>query len=73
MATVTAFVDDYLLAQTPPKGLLDLTRQDLRAYLMTTGRTANRVSFRRFVRFLTATSRVDYDLAYDLAVRISAV
>ena len=67
VATVTAFVDDYLLAQAPPKGLLDLTRQDLRAYLTTTGRTANRVSFRRFVRFLTATGRVDYDLADDLA------
>ena len=60
-------MDDYLLDQTLPKGLLDLTRHDLHAYLTTTGRTANRVSFRRFVRFLTATGRVDYDLADDLA------
>src|SRR4029079_9675777 len=67
VATVTAFADDYLRAQTPPKGLLDLTRQDLSAYLTTTGRTANRVSFRRFVRFLTTTGRLDYDLADDLA------
>jgi hypothetical protein len=65
--TVTAFLDAYLLGQTPPRGLLDLTRQDLRAYLTTTGRTANRVSFRRFVRFLTATGRLDYDLADDLS------
>src|SRR5262249_56441501 len=63
---VAAFLDDYLLGQTPPRGLLDLTRQDLRAYLTTTGRTANRVSFRRFVRFLTATGRLDYDLGRDL-------
>jgi hypothetical protein len=67
VATVAAFMDDYLLGQTPPRGLLDLTREDLRAYLTTTGRTANRVSFRRFVRFLTETGRLDYDLADDLA------
>jgi hypothetical protein len=67
VATVAAFMDDHLLGQTPPRGLLDLTRQDLRAYLTTTGRTANRVSFRRFVRFLSATGRLDYDLADDLA------
>ncbi len=67
VATVTAFVDDYLLDQTPPRGLLDLTRQDLHAYLTTTGRTANRVSFRRFVRFLTSTGRLDDDLSDDLA------
>jgi hypothetical protein len=60
-------MDDHLLGQTPPRGLLDLTRQDLRAYLTTTGRAANRVSFRRFVRFLSATGRLDYDLADDLA------
>jgi hypothetical protein len=67
VAAVAAFMDDHLLGQTPPRGLLDLTRQDLRAYLTTTGRAANRVSFRRFVRFLSATGRLDYDLADDLA------
>jgi hypothetical protein len=75
VATVTAFVDASLLGQTPPRGLLELTRQDLHAYLSTTGRTANRVSFRRFVRFLTATDRLDYDLADDLAayLRLTAL
>jgi hypothetical protein len=32
-----------------------------------TGHAANRVSFRRFVRFLATTGRLDYDLADDLA------
>jgi hypothetical protein len=75
VAAVTAFVDASLLGQTPPRGLLERTRQDLHAYLSTTGRTANRVSFRRFVRFLTATDRLDYDLADDLAayLRLTAL
>lgn len=66
VAAVAAFADAYLLDQAPPRGLLDLTRQDLHAYLTTTGRTANRVSFRRFVRFLAVTGRLDYDLAAEL-------
>ena len=70
VATIAAFADDYLLGQTPPRGLLALTPQDVHAYLSTTGRTANRVSFRRFTRFLAATGRLDYDVAAELTAAL---
>src|SRR5215470_7190891 len=39
-ANVTAFADDYLLAQHPPRSLFDLTIDDLRDYLANTGMKA---------------------------------
>jgi hypothetical protein len=63
VATVAAVADDRLLRQTPPRGPLDLTRQDLQAYLTTSGPTANGVGLPRFVRFLAASGRLDDDLA----------
>lgn len=65
--TIATFAGDYLLAQEPPRGLLDLSRDDLQEYLRTAGAAANRVSFRRFVRFLTGTARLDPAAAADLA------
>ena len=67
VATIAAFTQEALLNQEPPRGVLDLTRQDLQAYLATTGRTANRVSFRRWVRFLAETGRLDPEVATELA------
>jgi hypothetical protein len=67
VATIAAFTDAALLSQEPPRGVLDLTRQDLQAYLRTAGRTANRVSFRRWVRFLAETGRLDPEVAAELA------
>ena len=64
---VEDFARSYLLAQEPPRGLLDLSRTDLQRYLTTGGATANRVSFRRFVRFLSTTGRLDPDQAADLS------
>jgi hypothetical protein len=64
---VEDFARTYLLAQEPPRGLLDLSSTDLQRYLTTGGAAANRVSFRRFVRFLAATGRVDPDQAADLS------
>ncbi len=66
-ATIATFADDYLLKQEPPRGLLELNRPDLESYLTGAGGVANRVSFRRFVRFLHATGRLDDEVATDLA------
>ncbi len=67
MATIAAFADAALLNQEPPRGVLDLTRQDLQTYLTTIGRSANRVSFRRWLRFLAETGRLDPEVAAELA------
>ena len=63
MSTITSFAADYLLAQDPPRGLLSLTPDDLEDYFAGPGpgEKANRVSFRRFVRFLWTTGRLDPD------------
>jgi hypothetical protein len=65
--TIRVFAQSYLLAQEPPRGLLELTRADLHTYLMTAGRGANRTSFKRFVRFLSTTGRLDHEGAADLS------
>jgi hypothetical protein len=67
VATVAAFAHDYLMQQKPPRGLLDLRLDDLDAYLTGGGMAVNRVSFRRFVRFLRDTGRLDdYRAANEL-------
>ncbi len=61
---IEAFAQTYLLTQNPPRGLLDITLTDVQAYLRTT-ETAT-TSFKRFVRFLTETGRMDYEQATPL-------
>lgn len=65
MKTIRVFAQRYLLAQEPPRGLLELTRADLHTCLMSAGRGANRTSFKRFVRFLSTTGRLDHEGAVD--------
>jgi hypothetical protein len=66
VAMLQAFADGYMLMKEPPRGVLDLSTVDLEDYLATTGSAANRTSFKRFVRFLSNTGRVDYDLIMAL-------
>jgi len=63
VAAIASFAADYLLAQDPPRGLLSFTPDDLEDYFAGPGpgEKANRVSFRRFVRFLWTTGRLDLD------------
>jgi hypothetical protein len=56
----------FLLDEDPPRGLLELTGRDLERYIGVQGGRANPVSFRRFVRFLATTGRLEYTLAEDL-------
>lgn len=58
---VEQFVENYLLLQKPPSSLLDLDLDDLQKYLQGRGKNANWVSFKRLVRFLVNTGRIDWD------------
>jgi hypothetical protein len=59
--TVEQFVESYLLAQQPPCSLLDFNLDDLQEYLGKRGKNANLVSFKRLIRFLVNTGRIDWD------------
>ena len=60
---IARFNEDYLLNLRPPCSLLDITVRHLRDYLDNTDSSANLVSFKRFVRFLEQTGRMDWDSA----------
>ncbi len=60
---IERFMESYLLAQNPPRSLLDLNLADLQKYLKKQGKNANRVSFKRLVRFLLNTNRISWDEA----------
>lgn len=64
--TMAAFAR-WLLEEEPPRGLLTLTGSDVEQYLGMPTTRANRVSFRRFVRFLRVTGRLEYAAAEELA------
>jgi hypothetical protein len=70
-ANIAAFAEGYLLAQHPPRGPLDLTIDDLRSYLdradlSAAARKTLVTSFKRFIRFLFDTNRMDNDTAWRL-------
>ncbi|MFO1434103.1 MAG: hypothetical protein U1F76_29125 [Candidatus Competibacteraceae bacterium] len=65
-STIAVFNDSYLLMQEPPCSLLDVDSNDLKKYLNTQGKSADRVSFKRLVRFLLNTGRIDWDVATDM-------
>jgi hypothetical protein len=63
-ANMGAFAQDYLSKQKPPQSLLDLTLEDVAAYI---GRkNVNVVSLKRFVQFLRDTARMDYQQAQEM-------
>jgi hypothetical protein len=64
-ATIATFAQKYLLDEDPPRGLLDLTIDDMKTYL-NSAKQANPVSFKRFVQFLRNTDRMDYELAESI-------
>ena len=63
---LAAFADEFLNQQTPPGLLLDLTQQKIEAYQQLRKGKINHVSFKRFIRFLRDTERMDWDDADHL-------
>jgi hypothetical protein len=63
--TIATFAQASLLDEDPPRGLLDLTIDDVETYLDST-KKANPVSFKRFVQFLRNTERMEYEQAESI-------
>lgn len=63
---IDAFARDYLLQQDPPRGLLTMTTRDVETYLQAAGDKTTMTSFKRFLRFLADTGRMDYEQLEDL-------
>jgi hypothetical protein len=66
VGNIENFAQTSLLTQDPPHGLLDTTLEDMQAYLRTAGNKTAATSFKRFIRFLLDTGRMDYDQAEPL-------
>jgi hypothetical protein len=62
-SNIENFAHTWLLTQDTPRGLLDMTLADVQSYLNTAGNKANTTSFKRFVRFLIETGRMEYEQA----------
>ena len=60
-SNIDAFALSYHLVQDPPRGLLDMAVADVEAYLRLTENETITTSFKRFVRFLDETGRMDYE------------
>ncbi len=76
VATIVDFASTTLLDADPPRGVLDLTLADIESYLR--GKSAKQplTSFKRFVRFLIGTGRIDYatgENLYDFLKQMSKV
>jgi len=65
-STVEGFVRNHLLEQDPPVSILNIRVEDLRPYFGKQAQIANPVSFKRFVKFLLDTGRIEWDAAEEL-------
>jgi hypothetical protein len=63
---IQRFMESYLSAPGQPRSLLDLNTSDLQNYLSGKGKNANPVSFKRLVRFLVNTGRIDWHTAQEM-------
>lgn len=62
-ANVRVFVDDSLSSAMPPRSLLSVKVADLDAYFSACDNKANRVSFKRLVKFLCDSARISWEEA----------
>ena len=60
-ANVKIFVNDRLSSAMPPRSLLSVKVADLDAYFCACGNKANRVSFKRLVKFLCDSDRICWE------------
>jgi hypothetical protein len=65
-STIQAFASTILLNQIPPQGVLSLTSDEVRTYLQAAREKTALTSFKRFVRFLEETDRLEYEQAEAL-------
>lgn len=61
VGNIQAFAQTFLLTQDPPRGLLEITFADVQTYLSREETRPTTTSFKRFVRFLAETGRMDYE------------
>lgn len=66
-ATIEDFAGTVLLQSDPPRGVLDLTLADIQRYVSEKPGTQPLTSFKRFLRFLITTGRIDYESGGDVA------
>jgi len=69
VATIEDFANTTLLGSDLPRGVLDLTFDDIQSYLSEKPGKQPLTSFKRFMRFLIGTGRIDYEQGehmYDL-------
>jgi len=74
VATIADFAYTIPLNTDPPRGVLDLTFADIQSYLSEKSGKQPLTSFKRFVRFLLNTGRIDYEAGenlYDLLKQMS--
>ena len=58
---IEMFVQNALVHQDPPQGLLEITPAELQAYLNAAKEKSTLTSFKRFVRFLAETGRMEFE------------
>ncbi len=66
VATIADFAYTILLDADPPRGVLDLTFADIQSYLSESSGKQPLTSFKRFVRFLLNSGRIDYGAGENL-------
>src|SRR5260221_408482 len=66
VAAIADFAYTTLLDADPPRGVLNLTFADIQSYLSETSGKQPLTSFKRFVRFLLSTGRIDYETGENL-------
>ena len=74
VATIADFASTILLESDPPRAILDLTVADIQSYLSGKPDKQSLTSFKRFVRFLLGTGRINYETGenvYDLLKQVS--
>jgi hypothetical protein len=65
--TVEDFAHTVLLPSDPPRGILDLTLVDIQSYLSQKPGKQPVTSFKRLLRFLITTGRIDYEAGEDIS------
>lgn len=62
-AHIETFVNELFSQATPPRSLLDLQLEDLERVFNAPGSNANRVSFKRLLKFLLDSERIEWEVA----------